>query len=57
VKIEWSPRLMGAAVIAVLTTLVAQGVLTGTWQSVAVAAIAGVSALLVPSGEDPPNGG
>jgi hypothetical protein len=39
-------------VIAVLTSLVADGVLDGPWQAAAVAAIAGVSALVVPSGGD-----
>lgn len=48
-KLQLRPRLIGAAVVAVLSTLIAQGVLTGTWQSVAIAVIAGVSALAVPS--------
>jgi predicted deacylase len=49
VKLQLHPRLVAAAVIAVLTSLVADGVLTGPWQAIAVAAIAGVSALVVPA--------
>lgn len=48
-RLQLHPRLVGAAVVAVLTSLVADGVLTGPWQAIAVAAIAGVSALIVPA--------
>lgn len=48
VRLRFDARLIGAALVAVLTSLLAQGVLSGWWQAGAVAAIAGVGALLAP---------
>ena len=48
-KLKLHPRLIAAAALAVLTSLIAQGVLSGPWQGVAVAAIAGISALVAPT--------
>lgn len=48
-KLRLHPRLIAAASLAVLTSLIAQGVLSGPWQGVAVAAIAGISALVTPT--------
>lgn len=56
VRLNLHPRLIGAAVVAVLTSLVADGVLEGPWQAVAVAAIAGVSALVAKNDTEPPGG-